>query len=132
MLLSGLSGKKPTIDVETGLEEVDIIVRWVRDLLGPELQAIPGNRHLEGYLMGTLDAVAQRMLIPDKECILVVAAAFAALFQAQPGSFGRMLLLSHDADFVRGQTVGRSAAMALLDEVTFPPPSVRHATSRVR
>jgi hypothetical protein len=82
--------------------------------------------------MGTLDAVAQRMLIPANECILVVAAAFAALFPAKPGAFGRMLLRSHDADFVRGQIAGRSAAMALLDQVMRPPPSVGRATSLVR
>lgn len=132
MLLSGLSENKSTIDVATGFEEVDILVRRARELLGPELQAVPGNRYLEGYLMGTLDAVAQRMPIPANECILVVAAAFATLFPAQPGAFGRMLVRSHDADFARGQTAGRSAAMALLDEVTFPPPSLRHATSPVR
>ncbi len=65
--------------------------------------------------MGILDAVAQRMMIPDNESMLVIAAAFAALFPAQVGGFGRMLLHSKDADFVSGQTAGRTAAMELLD-----------------
>jgi len=121
MVLFGLFGKKPRTNVKTGLEEVNIVVREVTALLEPqlallgkELEDLLSTKHLQGYLMGTLDAVAQRMMIPDNESILVIAAAVAALFPARPGAFGRMLLLSHDADFVRGQAVGRSAAMALL------------------
>jgi hypothetical protein len=61
----GLLEKKTKINVRTVIEEVDIVVRGVTRLLEPQLALLLSTPHLQGFLMGTLDAAAQRMVIPS-------------------------------------------------------------------
>lgn len=129
LFMRSRSARKQRHRATVGGDDAAHIAAAAQAVIGPQLMlagrneaALLGDRYCAGYLMGVLDAVAQRRGLDEGQDLMHIGAAFAVLFPGHPDAFARMLNLADDPQFSAGQLRGGTELVSLLSSDTRSTP----------